>query len=144
MRTLGIILLALVSACDDLSPFISEEGLADRLDLDSDGVENARDCAPTDPSFTTLTFWRDLDGDGFGAGEPTQTCPDNDDFALPVREGFAVKAGDCNDGNNTVYPGAREVCDFADNNCDDEVDEGFASHWCRDADEDGYGDANDT
>ena len=31
--------------------------------------------------------------------------------------------GDCNDLDNTVYPGAPEVCDLKDNTCDGLVDD---------------------
>ena len=33
--------------------------------------------------------------------------------------------GDCNDGDSTVYPGASELCDKKDNNCDGVKDEGL-------------------
>ncbi len=39
-------------------------------------------------------------------------------------------ADDCDDGNGEVYPGAPEVCDALDNNCDDAVDEGFVIEDC--------------
>jgi hypothetical protein len=37
-------------------------------------------------------------------------------------DGFTACA-DCNDGDPTVFPGALEVCDFVDNNCDGAIDE---------------------
>lgn len=50
---------------------------------------------------------RDVDGDGFydlvGCSDPA----------------------DCNDNNANTHPGALEVCDGADNDCDGQVDEGF-------------------
>ncbi len=45
-------------------------------------------------------------------------CDDQD------RDGdsFSCRAGDCNEANNNVYPGAPELCDGLDNNCDTIVD----------------------
>ncbi|MBI5740037.1 MAG: hypothetical protein HZA16_04875 [Nitrospirae bacterium] len=38
-----------------------------------------------------------------------------------------ISAADCDDTNSSVKPGASEVCDAVDNNCDGMVDEGFAA-----------------
>lgn len=40
-------------------------------------------------------------------------------------DGFDISV-DCNDNNNAQYPGAIEVCDGVDNNCDGTIDEGFS------------------
>ena len=61
-------------------------------------------------------------------------------------DGFTVDDGDCDDNDATINPGADEVCDDVDNDCDDEVDEADASDaitWYGDTDEDGYGDEAD-
>ena len=53
---------------------------------------------------------------------------------------------DCDDEDAVLSPGADEVCDGIDNDCDDETDEDSAvdaSTWYTDADGDGYGDADD-
>ncbi len=61
--------------------------------------------------------------------------PDQDD------DGTSVGAGDCDDGDPTVHPGAAETCDGADQNCDAVADEGLPTTvWFLDGDEDGVGD----
>ena len=42
------------------------------------------------------------------------------------RDGFTVCAGDCNDANPLVRPGAVELCNGQDDNCDGRVDEEFS------------------
>ncbi len=44
-------------------------------------------------------------------------CIDDD------RDGWNDGGGDCDDTDPSVYPGADEVCDGADNDCDGEIDE---------------------
>ncbi|MFQ5807792.1 MAG: MopE-related protein, partial [Phycisphaerae bacterium] len=46
---------------------------------------------------------------------------------------------DCDDDDATIFPGAPELCDGKDNNCDGQVDEEIPA-WHRDADGDGFGD----
>lgn len=46
---------------------------------------------------------------------------------------------DCNDSDAAINPGATEVCDDVDNNCDGVIDEGCEPVTCVDNDSDGYG-----
>ena len=48
-------------------------------------------------------------------------------------DGFTTSAGDCDDGNANSYPGATEICDAQDNDCD-----GAVPSVESDADGDGY------
>ena len=45
-----------------------------------------------------------------------ETCADNDN------DGIYVCMGDCDDTDASIYPGAPEVCDGKDNNCNGEID----------------------
>jgi len=50
-----------------------------------------------------VMYYADLDGDGFG--DPDNTI---EDCAAPA--GYTSQAGDCNDSEASVYPGAKEMC----------------------------------
>lgn len=51
---------------------------------------------------------------------------------------------DCDDADATNHPGATEVCDGMDNNCDGLVDEDVLIRYYLDNDGDGFGDSGDT
>jgi hypothetical protein len=65
-------------------------------------------------------------------------CPDADN------DGYTTCSGDCNDNNSAVRPGAAEICNGIDDDCDGSIDEGLSfSVYYIDSDGDNYGDKND-
>ena len=96
---------------------------------------NCSDEQDFDLTITCDTTWfADIDGDGFGDSSVSiQDC------VAPV--GYVADNTDCDDADNTVYPGAPELCDGLDNNCDGTVDEGVTIIYYADNDGDGFGDA---
>ena len=68
---------------------------------------------------TSPTLWyQDADYDGYG--NPSVTL-----LSCTPPSGYVSNNTDCNDNNFNVNPGAPEVCDNLDNNCNGMVDEGL-------------------
>jgi Putative metal-binding motif len=81
-------------------------------------------------------YYIDQDGDGFGSDDPV--FRQRRECSQPL--GYAPRAGDCDDFRATVFPGAPELCDMVDNDCDKEVDDAVVSQpYCEDRDGDGHG-----
>jgi N-acetylneuraminic acid mutarotase len=100
-----------------------------------DGADNNCD-GQIDEGVTKTKFYRDLDEDGYG--NINDYVLDCGNYGSPT--GYVSNSSDCHDGNNKVYPGAPEICDVWDNDCDGVVNEGIATkRWYYDGDKDGYG-----
>ncbi len=112
--------------CDDDNPdtFPGAEDLCDGVDNDCDGIID--NDAPS--------WFADTDIDSFGAGEAVVACE--------APEGHVADATDCDDTETTVYPGADELCNGVDDDCNELVDDDAidATAWYVDADADDYGD----
>ena len=97
-----------------------------------DGADN--NCTGGVDEGIGVSWYADLDGDGFGDLGTTQT-------ACFVPTGYVSNSADCDDGAVTISPLAYEICDGLDNNCIGGIDEGAldANDWYLDADGDGFG-----
>jgi hypothetical protein len=110
------------------------------LIVKADGVNKGLNSPQTTVTVnvcTPQTYYRDADGDGYGnPSVTTQAC------SAPA--GYVSNSSDCNDSNAAVHPGATEVCNGIDDNCNGQIDEGVKNTYYRDADGDGYGNPNVT
>ncbi|MDB4989321.1 MAG: hypothetical protein JWN04_4499 [Myxococcaceae bacterium] len=83
---------------------------------------------------TGSKYYQDNDGDGHGSSDsaPRLSC-------APIAL-YATSNDDCNDSLETTYPGAPELCNKVDDNCDGQADEGLLiATYCEDKDGDGHG-----
>jgi len=120
--------------CTHLAPDLDGDGYGDSDCVDRRGVPTGEDCDDMDPMRAPGNVevcdednrdedcnlgtrgGRDEDSDGF----------ESDECCNPVPVGrLDLNCGnDCDDGEADVRPGAQELCDGRDNNCNAVIDEG--------------------
>lgn len=84
------------------------------------------------------TYYYDADNDGYGDDSITSE-------ACTAPLGYVAVGGDCDDDNASINPGADEICDGLDNECNGVIDNDLAtSTYYYDADADAYGIASST
>ncbi len=124
--------------CDDNNAEIhpNADEICDGLDNDCDGEVDE------DNAVDAPTWYADTDADGWADEASTTTACEQPSGYLS-----AEAIGDCDDSNPHVNPGADEVCNDIDDDCDELVDEDDALDaptWYADADDDGWGDEAST
>jgi hypothetical protein len=114
---------AIAGDCDENSAEInpSADEYCNERDDDCDGL--------VDEGSLPREHYPDADGDGHGerGSESVLECP--------PPPGYAPSDDDCLEGNGAVFPGAEEICDSFDNDCDNRFDERVKPTcgvgWCR-------------
>ena len=100
-----------------------------------DGIDN--DCDSQVDEGVSNTYYTDADSDSYGdPNSPFSSCISTC--------GYVSNDDDCNDNNSAIQPGATEVCDGIDNNCDGQIDEGVTNTYYADMDDDGFGNPNNS
>ncbi|MES2641764.1 MAG: MopE-related protein [Myxococcota bacterium] len=113
--------------CDDANPAVHP--------ANADGCDGVnQDCDDATDEDVDRTWYLDADGDTFGVtGSAIRSCT--------ASRGWAAAAGDCDDDNPGVFPGAIERCDLVDEDCNGTADDGFPTQeWYPDDDRDDHGD----
>ncbi|MDP6931982.1 MAG: MopE-related protein, partial [Myxococcota bacterium] len=118
--------------CDDSDASVhpGADEFCDGIDTDCDGTLDGSDAL--DPTV----WYLDLDGDGYGdegdVGEKACDAP----------AGRVSDNTDCEDQDSSIHPDAEDLCDEVDTDCDGAVDDDEAQDWYLDADQDGWGDSD--
>ncbi|MFH1469820.1 MAG: putative metal-binding motif-containing protein [Pseudomonadota bacterium] len=123
--------------CDDatysVNPGVDEVCDPAATDEDCDGY------AETEGALGCSLFYYDADGDNYYASGAAGRClcAEDGDYRGHI-------SGDCDESDPAINPGAAEICDGYDNDCDGLTDDDDSSvsggsTWYRDADGDGYG-----
>ena len=87
-----------------------------------------------DEGLPIYTLYADLDADGFGNDTISVTS------CLDSIVGYISDSTDCYDLDALIYPGALEICNYMDDDCDGLADDNISYiHAYQDADNDTYG-----
>lgn len=116
----------------DVAMYYRTDGeTCDGKDNDCDGKVDV-----ADPGYTGTVYYADADHDTYGDPNGARSCSS--------AQGVA-NMSDCDDTNADVFPGADELCNAIDDDCDGLVDDNDTDTlnrptWYMDMDEDGFGD----
>ncbi|HND31304.1 MAG TPA: putative metal-binding motif-containing protein, partial [Myxococcota bacterium] len=122
--------------CDDQDREV-HPGAPERCDSRDNNCDGQTD---ESAAIDAASWYPDGDGDGFGADTGAVV-------ACEAPPGFSAADADCDDADPAIFPGAAELCNGLDDDCDGAIDpasSGDARTWYADGDGDGFGDASTT
>ncbi|MBN2497591.1 MAG: hypothetical protein JXR96_23560 [Deltaproteobacteria bacterium] len=111
-------------------------------DTDGDGTADCIDECPEDPDKVDAGFCGcgnpDTDRDGDGIPDCVDTCPD-DPREDPDGDG-SCGSDDCQPYDPQGHPGALDICNGRDDDCNGIVDDGYCTLGCADGEREGFRD----
>jgi hypothetical protein len=136
-----------VEACDAPDGYVEDDTDCDDTDGDvwpgqvevcneiDDDCDEETDEGDAEPG----TWYADADGDDYGN-------PDDFEVTCSPSANYITDDKDCDDTDENVSPDGEDICNGIDDNCDGDVDEGDAAPtvWYADADEDSFGDPDES
>jgi hypothetical protein len=126
-----------VADCNDANPLINPGAIEICDGVDNNcvaGVDEGGVCSVND-------YYCNGDSDGYNSSIPSGNCSTFN--CIPVGC-TSVQGNDCNDSNPAINPGATEICNLADDDCDTFIDEGVQTTYYRDFDTDTFGNPTNT
>jgi len=101
--------------CNDLNYFINplQSESCNLFDDNCNGL--------IDDSITTFHYFQDYDSDGYG-----NSLVDSSTCQVEI-SGYVIDSTDCDDFNSEIFPGAAEIQNGTDDNCNDIIDETLTS-----------------
>ncbi len=124
--------LDLATDCDDSNPNIHPDATED---CETSADDNCNGNINDADAIGCSSWYKDSDGDGHGS--TTSSC-----LCSAMAPYTATLSNDCDDGKASVHPGATEVCNGINDDCDQLTDEAGATGcttYYKDLDGDGYG-----
>lgn len=93
------------------------------------GSTTVVDCNDDNPNERlNQTWYKDTDTDGYSDGTILIQCNRPNGYKLASE--MTATSGDCDDTDASINPGATEVCDGKDNDCDGATDENLGTTTC--------------